>query len=371
MKNRFTFLILLLLTYTVALAQFSADDIVFWVGEGDKECYLAVDFRDGTTDPSFAWGLRYNEGDALTFQDFLLAVQAAEPKFTVDAAGGFLNDVIYNHHMGLSGDPDWWSTWSGDTSNAMEMNGGISEEVSEGHWFGLSYGFSPSPEHPTITYPAYGSLWFSEEEFDYAIGEGENYTVVVVDFVNEDGSEPDSFAWKVLFNGSITPKEALLAISVNDSKFEAYYEGDELVSIEYDQNQAAQWLTYQGTNLSDWQLAADEVHLSNGDWFGLARGEQYTRRPFTPVPAPENPVLGSSQLSSSSIKMYPNPLQDKLFITYEGNAFLSILDINGRQILDLPLNGEKYVDISALQKGIYLVKVVSDGNQHTQRIIKN
>lgn len=89
-----------------------------------------------------------------------MAVEAAEPNFSTDFSGGFLNDIIYNHHSGLSGEPDWCSTWSGTDVENMEMNSGVSEELKNGRWYGISYGFSPT-KMPTVTYSAYSSLWFS------------------------------------------------------------------------------------------------------------------------------------------------------------------------------------------------------------------
>src|SRR5690554_1479709 len=102
MKKKCTlFSILLLFVTQLIFAQFTRDDIRFWIGEGDSECYLAIDFRDGTTDPSFAWGIRFNAGQGLAFADLFDAVANAEPNLTYDITSGFLNDIVYNHHSGL------------------------------------------------------------------------------------------------------------------------------------------------------------------------------------------------------------------------------------------------------------------------------
>src|SRR5690606_35097764 len=108
------------------------------------------------------------------------------------------------------------------------MNGGVSEPLVHERWYGTSYGFSPAPAMPTITYPAYSSLWFSADELDYAIGTGEDHTVIVIDFVEEQGSDPVTFAWKVQFDGSITSEEALLLIAENDVDFDVSFDNGEI-----------------------------------------------------------------------------------------------------------------------------------------------
>src|SRR5690606_24979183 len=176
MKKTITSAILfLLLTVNSAFAQFTADDVVFWVGEGNSEAVLVIDFRDGTTDPSFAWGYRFNAGEGKSFADMLLAVEAADPNLDVVINGGFLSSIYYNSHSGIDSQPDWWSTWSGTGLESLSMNGGTSETLIDGSWYGTSYGFmNPEPTQPTVTYPAYSSLWFTADEFTYSIGEGTN-----------------------------------------------------------------------------------------------------------------------------------------------------------------------------------------------------
>lgn len=218
-----------------------------------------VDFRDETTDPSFVFGFKFNEEDDFAFFNVLEALAVIEPVFSFEMSGMFLDDVIYNSHSGLSGDPDWWSTWSGNSSDAMTMNGGMSEGLTADRWYGLSYGFMPAPQMPTITYPAYYSKWFTVEEFEYALGEGENYAVIVVDFVEENGNGPVSIAWKVQFEETITSKDALLLIAELDSQFKVEFDEEEILSIQYKDLQGNDWLAYTGTNMSNWKLAENNV----------------------------------------------------------------------------------------------------------------
>ncbi|MGO1584880.1 T9SS type A sorting domain-containing protein [Mesonia sp.] len=371
MKNKITLLsICLFFLVQLVQAQFNANDVEFWIGNGDKECYLVVDFRDGTTDPSFVWGIKFNDGDELDFGQMIEAVAAAEPNFTGDITAGFLNDIFYNNHSGLGGSPDYWSTWSGSESNTMGMNGGVSEAAVDQRWYGLSYGFSPA-EMPTITYPAYSSLWFTQDEFDYAIGEGSNYSVIVVDFVEDATEENVSFAWKVAYDGTITAHEALLLIDQEDTEFDIVIENDEITSINYATLLGNDWESYTGTNMSNWVTSSSNPVLENENWYGIAKGQGYTRRPFTPIPAEENP-LNVNGFEKNSAFVYPNPATNFINIESENEVNkVEIYSTLGRLVKEFVNVGERrQLDISSLAKGMYMLRINSEEKNSSFKIIK-
>ena len=370
MTNKITFLSLCLFLFSqLVFSQFTRDDIQFWIGEGDSEAYLVVDFRDDTTDPSFAWGFRFNEEEDLSFKDILMAVEAAEPKFTTDFTGGFLEDITYNHHSRLSGEPDWWSTWSGTDVENMEMNSGVSEELENGRWYGISYGFSPT-KMPTVTYPAYSSLWFSIEELDYALGEGENTAVIVVDFVDSEDNDSASFAWKIKFDGTISVKQALTLISDSDNDFQANFDGIDLLDITYKAMRGDAWLSYKGTDMSNWVLSEMAIELTDRQWFGFAHGEEYSRRPFTPIPAEENPVLSNGSSELDRIAIYPNPATSELHISIAQNVEVKIYDTRGALLYSGKNDGSRAIDVSLFQQGVYILNVDLHGNTEQYRFIK-
>lgn len=65
------------------------DDVQFWTGTGSKQAALVVDWNDGKSSESIAWGFRW-EGTA-TGTDMLLAVVTADPRLyaNVSAPGSF------------------------------------------------------------------------------------------------------------------------------------------------------------------------------------------------------------------------------------------------------------------------------------------
>lgn len=374
MKRIFT-LLLFVLAFTAKMsAQFTEADIKFWVGEGPHTAVLVVDFRDGTNDPSFAWGFRYDEADDLTFLNMLEAVAAAEPEFTIAQSGGFLNDVIYNHHSQLAGEPDWWSTWSGESLAELSGNGGVSEELVDGRWYGLSYGFmgEGDPHVPTVTYAAYSSLWFVQEDVLYWVGEGENESVIVIDFNNESG-DTVSYAWGVRYNGAIIASEAFALIADEDDNLDITFTDGEITNITYNSlegnaDENGGWHSFIGTNMSDWVVSTTDEDLTDGEWFGVTFGDASARRPFWPVAAQDGQV-GVNDNSIAKFSVYPNPVVSVLNITAADLQKTEILNIAGQLVKSF--GNTQQLDMSDLNSGIYFVKVYTTAGSSTQKVIKN
>ncbi len=98
-------LILLLLTSTtLAQAEFSFDDIQFWVGTGAKRAAVAIDWYENQTEPpALVWGYRWDgiaHGD-----DMLTAVVAADPRLFAKL-GGSRNDPDAVYGIGYDADGD-------------------------------------------------------------------------------------------------------------------------------------------------------------------------------------------------------------------------------------------------------------------------
>lgn len=131
---------------------FSFSDVDFWIGEGDNEALLVIDWNDGNEPVSMAWGYRFDGN--VTAEAMMEAISETDANLDIAIAGGFLNDIVYDgslvSHSGIGGDPDYWSTWSRTNESLWQMNNGISEVVSNGDRFGCSYGFNPSATAPDI-----------------------------------------------------------------------------------------------------------------------------------------------------------------------------------------------------------------------------
>lgn len=132
--------------------EFAYDQVDFWIGEGNKEAMLVIDWNDGTEPVSMAWGYRYNE--EVTAEQMLTDISETDAYLEIATGGGFLNDIIYEGeevtHSGIGGDPDWWSTWNRSDSTLWQMNDGLGTMLSDGMRYGCSYGFDPEATAPDV-----------------------------------------------------------------------------------------------------------------------------------------------------------------------------------------------------------------------------
>ncbi len=73
---------------------------------------------------------------------------------------------------------------------------------------------------------------------------------------------------------------------------------------------------------------------------------------------------------NSMLKIYPNPVQNTLYIqSFSTIEQVSIYDISGRILQQLPSSSQS-IDVSGLAKGIYLVKVKTESGETIRKIVK-
>ena len=84
-------------------------------------------------------------------------------------------------------------------------------------------------------------------------------------------------------------------------------------------------------------------------------------------------IVGVNPLSEKSgIKLYPNPVQNELFVeTSELNVIeMMILDHSGRIVRSIANTKVNSIDISDLKEGVYILKFYTEGGTSTNRFIK-
>ena len=78
-------------------------------------------------------------------------------------------------------------------------------------------------------------------------------------------------------------------------------------------------------------------------------------------------VLGTSDLNKSSINVYPNPVNNVLFIETNEASKAEIFAITGAKMTEKTLQkGKNQLDVSSLPKGVYIIKI----NNSTFKVIK-
>ena len=84
--------------------------------------------------------------------------------------------------------------------------------------------------------------------------------------------------------------------------------------------------------------------------------------------------LNISDNSAGEIKLYPNPIRNKLYFIYKENIFIQkvfLFDINGRHLLTTELQDD-YIDLTNFETGIYFLQIETErGDTFIYKIIKN
>lgn len=84
------------------------------------------------------------------------------------------------------------------------------------------------------------------------------------------------------------------------------------------------------------------------------------------------PVLSTPDLKKSASTIYPNPVNDILFIKSEEKAISFIVtDLNGRIVKLLESSVSNHIDMSTLESGIYFLNIQSSQGSLTKKFIKN
>ncbi|WP_106916527.1 T9SS type A sorting domain-containing protein [Chryseobacterium aurantiacum] len=367
------YLFFLLLCMQFFFAQFTENDIKFWVGTGSKKAYFIADFNDNNTPASYAWGYRF-DADNLMAEDMINAIISAEPKMQADILSGYLFSFSYNHHA--PGTDDSWIPWFGPSAENMsnENNGVGYVHLTDGLWFGITYGTDNAQidTPPSTPVPAYSSQWFSSSQITNWIGTGSNKSLVVIDFGTDNpNGNANSFVFGIKYNGSITAEQALQLIQSQASYFNFATGNNQISNLSlntFTGNASAteNWKLYVGKDLSSWQKKSNlsQIQLSNNSWLGLGFGE---RRPFIPTEA-NNATLGVSSVQKNKFSVYPNPTSDFIHIkTSENIKEVNIYSAVGQKVMSS--QGVK-INVKSLNAGVYWVEIKTSSSSTIHKMIK-
>lgn len=354
----------------ISFAQFTTSDVKYFVGTGSNTAYLVVDFKDGTDDRSYAWGIRFDSNNPINGIDMLELLAQEEPNFSFQQTGGFLDQIAFNSHDSYQMDYDNWSLWASLDGTNWTMDGWMSVNLVDGKWYGASYGFGmsvPGPDAPVTPIPAYSSQWLSDTDITKWIGSGSNQSLIVIDFGTTTNGLEDSFVFGIKYNGVITAEDALKAINTEFPSFtftlnNSSVNGISLGSYNVVNTTAA---IYKGTDLSNWttQTNFTSTSLTNNEWLGISFGD---RRPF--IPKDGNAVLDTNKFNSIKYNAYPNPSSDIITIEIDDViSNVSIYNMVGAKVLNSTNN---QINISHLSNGTYIMEVKTDQGTGVKKIVK-
>lgn len=90
------------------------------------------------------------------------------------------------------------------------------------------------------------------------------------------------------------------------------------------------------------------------------------------TPVTVRSALGLEETVFAGLNIYPNPVQEKLSISNQNTIeSVTVSNLLGQQVLYKVANAtDLQIDLSALQQGVYLIKIASEGKEKTMKIVK-
>ena len=83
-------------------------------------------------------------------------------------------------------------------------------------------------------------------------------------------------------------------------------------------------------------------------------------------------ILGTQDIAENTVSFYPNPVENILHLSAKENIdAVAVYNITGQQISHIAFNvNQNEVNLAGLASGVYLVKVSSNGNVDTLKVVK-
>lgn len=229
----------------------NANDIVYWVGSGDNQAILVVDFGSN----AYAWGYRFDNADEPTALKMIMDIDAADPRMAYSMDWG-----TYDLYFFYVDYPQKLMA----TEYRFKVNGVMADEMDEFSDYDMEDGMivKVSTEESDVwstaitpatvaTMPQFSSI--NTDDIVYWVGEGANQATVIVYW-----SDPDTaLAWGYRFDEIPTVSELFNALSAADTRLSAsnnsisFVDGDVNLAFQQVDNNYLQF-DVEGTTWPGW-----------------------------------------------------------------------------------------------------------------------
>ncbi len=72
----------------------------------------------------------------------------------------------------------------------------------------------------------------------------------------------------------------------------------------------------------------------------------------------------------SDFTFYPNPVSTKVFVNFTSRYELAFANLSGQEVLrQTALQGKQEIDLTSLKRGVYLMKITSDGKTAVRKLL--
>lgn len=281
----------------------NADDILYWVGQGDNQAILVVDF--GTN--AYAWGYRFEDADEPSVYNMVSVIDEADPRLAYS-----MDWSTYDYYFFYVDYPQKLMA----TEYRFKVNGVLAEEGDEFFDYDLADGtivkvstntndvWSTSITAATVAeMPQFSTI--NHDDINFWVGSGENEATVIVYWSNPD----TALAWGYRFDGAPTVSDLFTALSTADTRLTAggnsidFVDGDVTLSFQNVDNNYLQF-DVEGTMWPGWSTALfDGAVVRVGEsLFGTGYDSTYSYGAWYPTGVVwSTPIVGVNDPNASEI----------------------------------------------------------------------
>ena len=380
-------------------ATITADEIQYWIGEGENEVVVAISWCS-YTETALAWGYRF-DGEATVFQA-LTAIAAEDSRLTVVGSAPtnvtYLDDeydlTMCTNPEAQWGDPDYdipmhsvnglmgQNMMSGEPiqNNDFVKIGGYACGIMSPDWTTISW----TTEIIPATNPEGGAVEATIDPADilYWVGEGENEVVYAVNWADPN----KCLAWGFRFSEeTVTVKKVMEAIAAADGRFEFDASMGFVSNIIYSEGNTPLGVTegsyfMYNVNGEGAAYGYDEQTVAHGDfikWGDVACATEIADWTYVWEQTVE-PVTVYDALSenmTSTLSVYPNPAAKETFVTLENAGLneVSVYDVKGRLVSKqsvVATEGDQVrISTETMNAGVYFVRVCHENAVQTAKLV--
>lgn len=117
---------------------FSPQDVDYWVGAGENESVIVIDFNMSNEVVTYAWGIKYD--GTIDVQTALEAIDAADTGLAITITNGHIGQITYAGMNGIVDANNDWHSFTGTNMSDWLPNNDLSTELTDGDWFGATLG---------------------------------------------------------------------------------------------------------------------------------------------------------------------------------------------------------------------------------------
>jgi len=112
--------------------------------------------------------------------------------------------------------------------------------------------------------------------------------------------------------------------------------------------------------------------VNNGTVTVKASADDISGTSGTAIITINNQTIGVDEIEADKINIYPNPVQNELFVEVENEIItqMNIIDFTGKMVKSISNGNSKSIDVSSLNQGIYILEIYSENGISNTRFIK-